>query len=133
MAMLEATKAKDTFGDTLNRAAYGKERIILTRRGKPIAALVPLEDIELLNELENQADAAEVRLAREEAARGEVVAWDPELLAGAQERDPEQVARVRSVRGKFARSAGSLASEALHQERQADKKKEERAIFGHGQ
>jgi len=76
MAMLEATKAKDAFSDTLNRAAYGKERIILTRRGKPIAALVPLEDLELLDELENAADAEDVRLAREEAARGEIVAWD---------------------------------------------------------
>lgn len=76
MAIIEATKAKDTFGDTLNRAAYGKERIILTRRGKPIAALVPLEDIELLDQLENAADADEVRLAREEAARGEVVEWE---------------------------------------------------------
>ena len=76
MAILEATKAKDTFGDTLNRAAYGKERIILTRRGKPIAALVPLEDLELLNELENAADAEDVRLAREEATRGEGVAWE---------------------------------------------------------
>ena len=76
MAILEATKAKDTFGDTLNRAAYGKERIILTRRGKPLAALVPLEDIEILDALENAADAEEVRLAREEAARGEVVAWE---------------------------------------------------------
>ena len=73
MAMLEATKAKDAFSDTLNRAAYGKERIILTRRGKPIAALVPLEDLELLDELENAADAEDVRLAREEAARGEIV------------------------------------------------------------
>ena len=76
MAILEATKAKDTFGDTLNRAAYGKERIILTRRGKPIAALVPLEDIALLDELENAADADEVRLAREEVAQGDVVAWE---------------------------------------------------------
>ena len=50
--------------------------IILTRRGKPIAALVPLEDLELLDELENAADAEDVRLAREEAARGEIVAWD---------------------------------------------------------
>ena len=76
MAMLEATKAKDAFSDTLNRAGYGKERIILTRRGKPIAALVPLEDLELLDELENAADAEDVRLAREEAARGEIVAWN---------------------------------------------------------
>jgi hypothetical protein len=48
----------------------------LVRRGKPIAALVPLEDIELLDELENAADVDEVRLAREEAARGEVVEWE---------------------------------------------------------
>lgn len=49
MATLEATKAKDTFGDTLNRVAYGKERIILTRHGRPIAALVPLDDLERLD------------------------------------------------------------------------------------
>ena len=76
MAVLEITKAKDAFSDTVNRTAYGKERIILTRRGKPLAALVPMEDIELLDRLENAADAEEVRQAREEAARGEVVAWD---------------------------------------------------------
>jgi prevent-host-death family protein len=65
-----------TDGDTLNRAAYAKERIILTRRGKPVAALVPLEDIQLLEEMENAADAEDVRLAREEAARGEIVPWE---------------------------------------------------------
>ena len=76
MITLESTKAKDSFGDTINRAAYAKERIILTRRGKPVAALVPLEDIQLLEELENAEDAEEVRLAREEAARGEIVPWE---------------------------------------------------------
>jgi prevent-host-death family protein len=76
MAFLETTKAKDAFSDTVNRAAYGKERIILTRRGKPLAALVPMEDLELLDELENAADAEDVKQAREEATRGEVVAWD---------------------------------------------------------
>jgi len=34
------------------------------------------EEIELLDQLENAADADEVRLAREEAARGEVVEWE---------------------------------------------------------
>jgi len=76
MTILEATKAKGAFRDTINRAAYGKERIILTRRGKPLAAIVPLEDLQLLDELENAADAEDVRVAREEAARGEVVAWE---------------------------------------------------------
>src|SRR5262245_36539106 len=52
VAILEATKAKETFGDTMNRVAFGKERIILTRRGKPLAAIVPLEDLELLDAVE---------------------------------------------------------------------------------
>ncbi len=41
--------ARNNFSDVVNRAAYGKERIILTRRGKPIAAIVPAEDLERLN------------------------------------------------------------------------------------
>jgi antitoxin (DNA-binding transcriptional repressor) of toxin-antitoxin stability system len=28
----------------INQAAFGKEKIILTRRGKAIAAIVPIED-----------------------------------------------------------------------------------------
>jgi prevent-host-death family protein len=75
MAILEATKVKRAFRDTINRAAFDKERIILTRRGNPIAAIVPLEDVHVLDELENAADAEDVRHAREEAARGEVVPW----------------------------------------------------------
>jgi prevent-host-death family protein len=37
----------------VNRVAYGGERIILTSRGKPKAALVSMEDFERLVKLEN--------------------------------------------------------------------------------
>ena len=80
MATLDTTTAKDTFGDTVNRAAYGKERIILTRRGKPVAAIVPLEDLELLDELENAVGAS------------------PKAAGPASDRKT----RVRQARGKFA-------------------------------
>lgn len=40
-------------------------------------------------------------------------------------KDPEVVARIRSVRGKFAGSAAGVASEELHRERQVDKRQEE--------
>jgi hypothetical protein len=46
------------------------------------------------------------------------------------ERDPAFVALVKSIRGKFAHTATGLATEALHQERQADKAREERRIRG---
>jgi hypothetical protein len=45
-----------------------------------------------------------------------------------QERDPELVARVKSIRGKFAHQGEELATELLHRERQADKQKEEEMI-----
>jgi hypothetical protein len=45
------------------------------------------------------------------------------------ERDPELVARVKSIRGKFARSGDVLASEELHCERQSDKEKEEQQVW----
>lgn len=59
-------KARDQFAELVNRAAYGKERIILSRRGRNIAAFVPLEDIELLEVLEDCIDVQDAKLALEE-------------------------------------------------------------------
>ena len=50
---------------------------------------------------------------------------EPDLSPPVQERDLERVACVKRLRGKFAGTAGTMASELLHRERQADKQKEE--------
>ena len=60
---------RNTFSDYLNRASYQGERIIIERRGKPVAALVPLEDVELLEQLENKADLKAARKARKEGGK----------------------------------------------------------------
>jgi prevent-host-death family protein len=54
-------EARDSFSDAISRVAFGKARIVLTRRGKPLAALVPIEDIEALEALEDARDAALIR------------------------------------------------------------------------
>lgn len=46
--------------DTVNQVAYGKERIVLERRGKKIAAIVSIEDLELLEKIEDYIDIHEV-------------------------------------------------------------------------
>lgn len=46
---------RNTLSEYLNRAQYQGERIVIERRGKPVAALVPLSDVELLEQLENKA------------------------------------------------------------------------------
>jgi prevent-host-death family protein len=61
MATLDAAEARDKFADTINRAAYGKERVIVKRRGKPIAAVIPIQDLELLEQLEDAIDLEEAR------------------------------------------------------------------------
>jgi len=67
MQTLDATTARDEFADLLNRAAYGKERVILTRRGRELAAVVPIEDVRLLEELEARLELQDARAALAEA------------------------------------------------------------------
>ena len=52
--------------DAINRVAYAGERIVLERRGKGVAALVSIDDLALLEELENQADIRAARKALKE-------------------------------------------------------------------
>jgi prevent-host-death family protein len=60
----------------INRAAFGKERIVLTRRGKEIAAVVPIEDVKLLEELEDRIDLEEARAALAEAKSKGTIPWE---------------------------------------------------------
>lgn len=42
------TQARADLADLVNRVAYSGERVMLTRHGKPLAALVPVADLESL-------------------------------------------------------------------------------------
>jgi prevent-host-death family protein len=53
---LTTSTARQNFSDIVNRAAYGGERIILHRRKKPVAAVVPIQDLELIEKMENEFD-----------------------------------------------------------------------------
>jgi len=55
---------RDRLADAINRVAYGGERVVLERRGKAVAVLVSVEDAELLEQLETEADLRAVRSAR---------------------------------------------------------------------
>lgn len=72
-------EARNQFSDVLNRAAYGRERVVMTRRGKPIAAVVSIEDLRLLERL---IDRTEDEIDHEEAERvlgdpdAEYVSWE---------------------------------------------------------
>lgn len=60
------SELREGLSDFLNRVQYRGERVVVHRRGKDAAALVSLEDLELLERLEDQALAEMAREAREE-------------------------------------------------------------------
>ena len=65
---LSTAAARDSFARVVNRAAYGKERVVLTRRGKPLAAVVPIEDVKQLDALYARSAARIAGALRQVAA-----------------------------------------------------------------
>ena len=62
-------KRPETFSHSLTRVVTKRERVVVHRRGKAVAALIPLEDLALLEELEDQQDIENYRAAKEEWER----------------------------------------------------------------
>ena len=55
------SEARSQLSDLGNRVALRGERIVIMRRGKGLCALVPVEDLELLELLEDKADLEVLR------------------------------------------------------------------------
>lgn len=64
---INTVDAKEGFSDLMNRVSQQNERIILTRRGTPIAAIVPMDDFNRLQLMQNQEDVQEAIDALQEA------------------------------------------------------------------
>ena len=73
---ISTVKAREQLSTVINRAAFGKERIVLTRRGKEVAAVVPIEDVKLLEKLEDSVDLDEARAALAEAKSKGTIPWE---------------------------------------------------------
>jgi prevent-host-death family protein len=67
MPHISTVEARNKFSNIINRVAFGKERVILTRRGEEVVALIPAEDVRLLEALEDHLDLEDARAALKEA------------------------------------------------------------------
>lgn len=65
--ILNTIEAKEQFADLINRVVHSKERVILTRRGKEIAVIIPYEDLKLIEDSEDRHDLREATEALKEA------------------------------------------------------------------
>ena len=76
MSERRISEARESFSTTVNRVAFGRERVVLTRHGKRVAAVVPIEDLELLESLEDARDLEEVRAALADLGNRDRIGWE---------------------------------------------------------
>ncbi len=62
---MTALDARVHFGEILDRVRYTAQRFVVERKGTPVAAIVSIEDLKLLEALEYERDSEILRLARE--------------------------------------------------------------------
>ncbi|MFZ1890001.1 MAG: type II toxin-antitoxin system Phd/YefM family antitoxin [Candidatus Binataceae bacterium] len=72
---ISTVSARQNFSDLINRVAYGKDRVVLTRRNRPLAAIVPFEDMALLEAIEDRADLKAARAALRQIKRTGTIPW----------------------------------------------------------
>ncbi|MBA3010207.1 MAG: type II toxin-antitoxin system Phd/YefM family antitoxin [Proteobacteria bacterium] len=64
---VSTAEARKNLADIVNKVAYGKEPVILTRRGQDVAALVSIEELELLQQIEDHIDIEDAKKALAES------------------------------------------------------------------
>jgi prevent-host-death family protein len=67
MTKIAVSDARDPLSEVVDRARYTHERVVLTKRGKDVGAIVSIEDLKLLEALEDQIDIDMARQAISEA------------------------------------------------------------------
>ena len=65
MIKVRVSEARRELSEHINRVAFGNERIVLTRHGKSVVALVSVEDAEYLEQLERREDEQDMAILSE--------------------------------------------------------------------
>lgn len=80
MTTVSAEKARNSFSEIISHTAYSKERFVITRNGKKLAAIIPIEELEFLERmmerLEDELDAEDIEVALDEMRQGKTVPWE---------------------------------------------------------
>ena len=69
MTVISISEAREHLADLGNRVSLRGERLVVKRRGKVLFALVPVEDLELLERIEDRLDLDALRAAKDEPSK----------------------------------------------------------------
>ena len=75
MTTISSSHAREHFPEVVSEAAFGKKRFIVTRRGKKLVAIIPIEDLEIIEALEDKIDLEDARKALAHAKKKGSTSW----------------------------------------------------------
>jgi prevent-host-death family protein len=73
---VSVSEARQDFAELVNRAAYRGERLRVSRHGRVVAAIVPIEDLDLLERLEDEIDLRAAREALADPLNADPIPWE---------------------------------------------------------
>ena len=80
MTTITAEQARNAFSELVSHTAFSKDRVVVTRNGKKMVAIIPLEDLMLLEQvidrLEDDIDADEIKAALSAIRDGNTLPWE---------------------------------------------------------
>jgi prevent-host-death family protein len=76
MKQVTTAQARKHMAELVNRAAYGGERFVVTRHGKELVAIVPLQEATLLDRVRGLLEARDYEAALQEVRDVGTVAWE---------------------------------------------------------
>jgi prevent-host-death family protein len=80
-ASISAMQLRTSIGAVLNRIEYKGDRVVIERKGTPVAALVSVEDLHRLEALEAEREIELFRLAKRAAEEEGFVTFDDLVAA----------------------------------------------------
>lgn len=68
--------ARSNLAEIANKVAYAGKRIVLTRKGTKLVAIVSIEDLEALEAIEDRIDLDDARKALADVKKNGTVSWE---------------------------------------------------------
>jgi len=81
MVHMPVSAFKNAISDTLNQVAYSGQRILLQRHGKNVVALISMEELKIIEEIERIEDESDIKealkvLKKIKRGETELVSWE---------------------------------------------------------
>lgn len=75
MTIISSSQAREHFPEVVSEAAFAKKRFVVTRRGKRLAAIIPIEDLDMIEAIENKIDLEDAKKALADVRKGGFTSW----------------------------------------------------------